>query len=345
MARQTAQTGSYKYIPGVTGPSASPNRNVPTKAPKRNFEMPGARGVWWHWNGQRWVRGRAPKAAVAPTPTAPTTTAPTTTAPSSTRQLTVEEILADPTQMAGVDMRLAPELTDIFSRSGLAYSPAGSGRAATVSEVFQNPDPLNLTVGGRTIRSGVEGWEDVSSIPAGDVSSGITGTVLGNVITGARRAAAAAAARRSAGGISGGVARADVEQQKKAEQAQYSDFLQSFLSDIFKGIGGRRTEGALGILESQADQPVPGTTTTGDGEGAPTGGTGGGAGASWKPETLAANSTGATMPVKERGAYTRIGKPKGTKLPKNPKPGATFKSSGGVFFVYKSKPKPGWYRK
>lgn len=271
--------------------------------------------------------------------------------PSSTRKLTIEEILADPALMGAIDKELAPLLTGVFSRAGISYSPEGEpGRAVTVREMFQNPGNLVLTVGGKTIRPGVEGWDELAGLAAGDVSSGITGTTLGNLINAARLASIQAAEARSSSGISGGEGAAGGQREigRKLEQGGYSQFLQDVVTSI-ANIGTQRGEGAKDVLKTLSESAVPGTTTVDTGTGGTGGGTGGGGGGgaatSWKPADVKPNTPGANMPVAERDAYTKPGDPQGSGRPKNPKPGDTFKSSGGVFFVYKSKPKPGWYKK
>lgn len=293
----------------------------------------------------------APVAGVTYPTFSPTTGAGTTTGasptPSTTRKLTIEEILADPALMGAIDKQLAPLLSGVFGTSGLTYSPTGEpGRAATVRELFQNPGALSLTVGGKTIGSGVEAWDQLAGLAAGDVSSGITGTTLGDLINAARRASIQAAEARSASGVSGGegVAGAEREIGRKLQQGGYSKFLQDFVASI-ANIGTQRSAGAQDVLKTLADAAVPGTTTVETGTGTGGGGGGGGAATSWKPADVKPNTPGANMPVAERAAYTKLGDPKGSGRPKDPKPGDTFKSSGGVFFVYKSKPKPGWYKK
>jgi len=59
------------------------------------------------------------------------------------------------------------------------------------------------------------------------------------------------------------------------------------------------------------------------------------------------NSVGPTVAASNRGNYTKKGNPQGDKVPKNPKPGVSYKGNGGVTFVYRSEgPKgPGWYSK
>lgn len=65
------------------------------------------------------------------------------------------------------------------------------------------------------------------------------------------------------------------------------------------------------------------------------------------PVVVKPNSVGPTIPVTNRGNFDKPGKPQGSGVPKNPKPGMSFKGSGGVTFVYRSDgPKgKGWYSK
>ena len=65
------------------------------------------------------------------------------------------------------------------------------------------------------------------------------------------------------------------------------------------------------------------------------------------PVVVKPNSVGPTIPVTNRGNFDKPGKPTGSNVPKNPKPGMSFKGSGGVTFVYRGDgPKgKGWYSK
>jgi len=60
----------------------------------------------------------------------------------------------------------------------------------------------------------------------------------------------------------------------------------------------------------------------------------------------AANTAGGVLPGPSRGSYTVKGNPTGN-VPRNPKPGQTFKGRGGVSWVYRGRgPKgAGWYKK
>lgn len=63
--------------------------------------------------------------------------------------------------------------------------------------------------------------------------------------------------------------------------------------------------------------------------------------------TLAPNSVGAPVKVTNLANYKVKGNPTGDKKPTNPKPGQSFKSSGGVTFVWRTggPAGAGWYRK
>lgn len=65
------------------------------------------------------------------------------------------------------------------------------------------------------------------------------------------------------------------------------------------------------------------------------------------PVVVTPDSVGPTIPTSNRGNFKSKGNPQGANVPKNPKPGMSYKGSGGVTFVYRSEgPKgPGWYSK
>ena len=65
------------------------------------------------------------------------------------------------------------------------------------------------------------------------------------------------------------------------------------------------------------------------------------------PVAIQPGSVGPIVATSNRGNYVKKGTPRGPDVPKNPKPGRSYKGTGGVTFVYRSEgPKgPGWYHK
>ena len=65
------------------------------------------------------------------------------------------------------------------------------------------------------------------------------------------------------------------------------------------------------------------------------------------PDAFPPNSVGPDVPQSSRGNYTKKGNPQGSNRPNNPKPGMSFKGTGGVEFIYRSAGPngAGWYHK
>lgn len=290
----------------------------------------------------------------------------TSTSP-NTRPVTWADIWNDPTMQASVDAGLAPQVTNLFRRMGIAITPSGSQTWASVAQLFNpeaagglSPTGRALSVGGRT----VSGWGDVSGIETGvpDANtSGLSGTTLSNLIQSAASAAAAGAAGRSSRGVTGGAREAGRRMEQSSAEAGWNAFLTGVMESI-AGIGTQRQQGLTGLLQNVIEvpgsgsvveptpSPVPPSTpgTSGGTSGGAGGGTGGGASAPSQPwwTSLKPGESGGNQRVPEssRGAYTVPGSP-GGKAPAKPEPGMAYKGPSGVLWVYRLQPKPGWYKK
>lgn len=291
-----------------------------------------------------------------------------TPAAPTTRPITMEDIFKDPTMQASVDLGLAPEVTNLFRRMGIAITPTGSQDWATVAQLF-NPEAYgglganrSLSVGGRTIR----GWGDVSGIETGVPAantSGLSGTTLGNLIQSAASAAAAGAAGRSSRGVTGGAREAGRKIEQNVAEGGWNAFINGVMESI-AGIGQQRQQGLTGLLQNVIEVPGSGSVTepapdtgggtTGGGTtggGTTGGGTTGGGTTSGTPSqpwwvSMKPGESGGKQRVPEasRGAYTVPGKP-GGKPPTPPEAGMAYKGPSGVLWVYRLNPKPGWYKK
>lgn len=183
--------------------------------------------------------------------------------------------------------------------------------------------------------------EQIAAMTAG-TSYGAEGGYSEAYQAGGNIAADQAMQSRSRGLGSGGLASQRQELALMQTNAGAADVTKDLLSGVATAYGDVNSayvdeQGRLAAAATAAADAAAGGDTTNDAA----------APVVAPPVVVKPNSVGPTIPVTNRGNFDKPGNPQGSGVPKNPKPGMSFKGSGGVTFVYRGDgPKgKGWYSK
>jgi len=208
----------------------------------------------------------------------------------------------------------------------------GGDAASGIGGAF---DPYNMI-------SGTLSPEDLAKMTAG-TSYGAEGAYSEAYQAGGNVAAEQAMQSRSRGLGGGGLAAQRQELALMQTQGGAADVTKNLLTGIGEQYGISQ-QANVDELVRQADAATAAANTAAEG------------GSITNPEmavspvasvVVTPDSVGPTIPTSNRGNFKRKGNPQGANVPKNPKPGQSYKGTGGVTFVYRSEgPKgPGWYSK